>query len=42
MIATGDDVRMASILILILLVLGPLAYFLGTDSRVDDHDRRRR
>jgi hypothetical protein len=42
MIARDDHVCMASILILILLVLGPLAYFLGTDSRVDEHDRRRR
>jgi hypothetical protein len=33
---------MAGILILVLLLLGPLAYFLGADSRVDDHDRRRR
>lgn len=33
--------RMATILILTLLVLGPLAYFMGSDSRVDEHERRR-
>jgi hypothetical protein len=29
------------VLIAFLLILGPLAYFAGADSRVDDVDRRR-
>lgn len=40
MVAVSDHVVMATILILILLVLGPLAYLLGADSRVDEHERR--
>jgi hypothetical protein len=31
---------MVTFLLLILLVLGPLAYFMGRDSRVDEHERR--
>jgi hypothetical protein len=33
---------MISLLILALLLLGPLAFFFGTDSRVDEVERRRR
>jgi hypothetical protein len=40
MVPASDHEDMAGILILILLVLGPLAYFLGRDSRVDEHERR--
>jgi hypothetical protein len=29
------------ILLTLLVVIGPLAYFSGVDSRVDDVDRRR-
>jgi hypothetical protein len=29
------------ILLTLLVVVGPLAYFAGVDSRVDDVDRRR-
>jgi hypothetical protein len=33
---------MVGVIVLILLVVvGPLAYFAGVDSRVDDIDRRR-
>ncbi len=31
----------AFILLTLLIVVGPLAYFAGVDSRVDDVDRRR-
>jgi hypothetical protein len=33
---------MISLLLIGLLVLGPLSFFLGADSRVDEVERRRR
>lgn len=42
MVAIGDHVCMAAILIPLLLLLGPLAYFLGADSRIDERERRSR
>jgi len=33
---------MISLLLIVLLLLGPLAFLLGADSRVDEVERRRR
>ena len=38
----ADHVHMVTFLLLALVLLGPLAYFFGTDSRVDEVERRRR
>jgi hypothetical protein len=38
----GDDETVISLLLIVLLLLGPLAFLLGVDSRVDEVERRRR
>jgi len=38
----AEDEVMISLLLIVLLLLGPLAFLLGADSRVDEVERRRR
>lgn len=42
MIHDADDTAMAIALIVFILVVGPLALLLGSDSRIDEASRRRR
>jgi hypothetical protein len=37
-----DEVMFGYILITLLLIVGPLAYLAGADSRIDEKSRRRR
>lgn len=41
MIATRQHVRMEIAVILFILLVGPLALLAGSDSRIDDAERRR-
>jgi len=38
----ADDGDVISVLLIVLLLLGPLALLFGADSRVDEVERRRR
>jgi hypothetical protein len=37
-----EDMMFGYVLIAFILLVGPLAYLAGTDSRIDENERRRR
>jgi hypothetical protein len=41
-LARHDEIVFGYVLIAFLVLVGPLSYFAGVDSRIDDASRRRR